>query len=386
MNIDKIRKDFPILDKVTYLDSACMSLKPIQVIDKINEYYNEYPACSGRSAHKLSKKVDDEVYKTRLSFKKFLNAKSENEIIFTRNTTEGINLAARSLDIKNVLISDREHNSNLLPWLFLYKNKLKVLKSKNNYEFDLEQFKKEVKGVSLVSVVFTSNIDGYSLPVKEIIKISHENKALVLLDGAQAVPHKEIDVRKLDADFLAFSGHKMLGPTGTGVLYAKQELLEKMKPFIVGGHTVYDSTYNGYKLEKVPDKFEAGLQDYSGIIGLQESVKYLNNVGLKNIEEHEVKLKKYLVDELKNMGKVEFVGNMNNSGVLSFNVKGMNAHDVAIILDQSGIALRSGAHCCHSWFNAHNLDGSVRISLYLYNNLDECKKFVDELKKIVKYF
>lgn len=384
MNTDKIRKDFPILEKTTYLDSACMSLKPIQVINKINEYYREYSGCAGRSAHKLSKKVDEEVYKTRKSIQKFIGAKSEKEIIFTRNTTESINLIARSLDIKKVLISDREHNSNLLPWLLLHKNKLKILRSKNNYEFDLERFKKEVKGISLVSLVFTSNIDGYTMPVKEIIKVAHDNKALVLLDGAQAVPHKVVNVKKLDVDILAFSGHKMLGPTGTGILYAKEDILNKLKPFIIGGHTVTNSTYKSYEIESIPQRFEAGLQNYSGIIGLQGAVKYLSNIGLKNIEEHESSLKIYLVDELKNMDKVEFVGNMNNSGVLGFNVKGMNCHDVAIILDQFGIALRSGAHCCHSWFNAHNLDGSVRGSLYLYNNLEDCRKFVEGLKKIVK--
>ena len=384
MNIEKIRKDFPILDKVTYLDSACMSLKPNQVISKINEYYNEYPVCSGRSAHKLSKKVDEETYKTRKSMQKFINAKSEKEIVFTRNTTESINLVARSLNLKNVLISDREHNSNLLPWMYLHK--FKVLKSKEDYTFDLELFKKEIKNVSLVSIVFTSNFDGYSLPIKEIIKIAHENKALVLLDGAQAVPHKEIDVKKLDVDFLAFSGHKMLGPTGTGILYAKEEVLEEMKPFILGGHTVYNSTYKDYKLEKVPEKFEAGLQDYAGIIGLQESVKYLDNLGMKNIGEHEAKLKKYLVSELKNINKIKFVGNLNDSGVLSFNMKGMNCHDVAIILDQNKIALRSGSHCCHSWFNANKIDGSVRASLYLYNNLEDCKILIENIKKISKYF
>jgi len=383
MNIEKIRKDFPILDKVTYLDSACISLKPIQVINKINEYYNQYPACAGRSAHKLSKKVDEEIYKTRKSIQKFLNAKSEKEIVFTRNTTESINLVARSLNIKNVLISDREHNSNLLPWMYLHK--FKILKSKDDYTFNMELFKKEVKNVSLVSVVFTSNIDGYSLPIKEIIKIAHENKALVLLDAAQAVPHKEIDVKKLDVDFLAFSGHKMLGPTGTGILYAKEKLLEEMKPFILGGHTVYNSTYKDYNLEKIPERFEAGLQDYAGIIGLQESVKYLNNIGMKNIVEHEAKLKKYLINELKNMNKISFVGNLNDSGVLSFNIKGMNCHDVAIILDQNNIALRSGSHCCHSWFNANKIDGSVRSSLYLYNNLEDCKILIENLKKISKY-
>ena len=383
MNIEKIRKDFPILDKVTYLDSACISLKPIQVINKINEYYNQYPACAGRSAHKLSKKVDEEIYKTRKSIQKFLNAKSEKEIVFTRNTTESINLVARSLNIKNVLISDREHNSNLLPWMYLHK--FKILKSKDDYTFNMELFKKEVKNVSLVSVVFTSNIDGYSLPIKEIIKIAHENKALVLLDAAQAVPHKEIDVKKLDVDFLAFSGHKMLGPTGTGILYAKEKLLEEMKPFILGGHTVYNSTYKDYNLEKIPERFEAGLQDYAGIIGFQESVKYLNNIGMKNIVEHEAKLKKYLINELKNMNKISFVGNLNDSGVLSFNIKGMNCHDVAIILDQNNIALRSGSHCCHSWFNANKIDGSVRSSLYLYNNLEDCKILIENLKKISKY-
>ena len=383
MNIEKIRKDFPILDKVTYLDSACISLKPIQVINKINEYYNQYPACAGRSAHKLSKKVDEEIYKTRKSIQKFLNAKSEKEIVFTRNTTESINLVARSLNIKNVLISDREHNSNLLPWMYLHK--FKILKSKDDYTFNMELFKKEVKNVSLVSVVFTSNIDGYSLPIKEIIKIAHENKALVLLDAAQAVPHKEIDVKKLDVDFLAFSGHKMLGPTGTGILYAKEKLLEEMKPFILGGHTVYNSTYKDYNLEKIPERFEAGLQDYAGIIGLQESVKYLNNIGMKNIVEHEAKLKKYLINELKNMNKISFVGNLNDSGVLSFNIKGMNCHDVAIILDQNNIALRSGSHCCHSWFNANKIDGSVRSSLYLYNNLEDFKILIENLKKISKY-
>lgn len=382
MNINKIRKDFPILEKTTYLDSACMSLKPRQVINKINEYYNEYSACAGRSAHNLSKKTEEEVYRTRKAIQKFINAKSQDEIIFTRNTTESINLIARSLCTKRILISDREHNSNLLPWLYLHKNKLKVLKSKIDYCFDIEQFKKEIKGVSLVSMVYTSNIDGYTLPMKEIAKIAHDNNSLVMLDGAQAVPHKEINVKKLDIDIVAFSGHKMLGPTGTGILYAKENTLRRLKPFILGGQTVTNSTYDSYELEKIPQRFEAGLQDYANIIGLQEAVNYVKKIGLKNIEKHEARLKRYLLEELRD---IQLVGNKNDSGILSFNIERMNCHDVAIILDQNNIAVRSGSHCCHSWFNANKIDGSVRASLYLYNNKEDCDKLIENIKKIKEY-
>ncbi|MBS3159404.1 aminotransferase class V-fold PLP-dependent enzyme [Candidatus Woesearchaeota archaeon] len=383
MNINKIKEDFNILNKkingkpYVYLDSACMSLKPILVVNKIIEYYANYPTCGGRSNYKLAKDVTWNVEETRRLVKKFINAKYEEEIIFNRNTTEGINLIAKNFD--NVLITDREHNSNLIPW----KNKI-IVNSKKDFTFDFEAFQSKVKGVKLVSFVWTSNLDGYSLPVKEIIKIAHENDSLVMLDAAQAVPHREVNVNGLDVDFLVFSGHKMLGPTGTGILYGKKDLLNKMKPLILGGGTVYDSTYASYKLEDIPKRFEAGLQDYSGIIGLSEAIRYLGKY-LDDLESHEKKLIKYLYDNLD----VEHVGVNNyalNSSIFNFNLKNRDSHEVAIMLDQmENICVRSGAHCVHSWFNKHNIKGSVRASVYLYNDLNDVKiliECIDKLKKL----
>jgi cysteine desulfurase/selenocysteine lyase len=233
----------------------------------------------------------------------------------------------------------------------------------------------------------TSNLDGVSIPAKEIIDIAHKHGALVLLDGAQSVPHKEIDVRKLDVDFLAFSGHKMCGPTGTGVLYGKLALLEKLKPFIVGGGTVKNSWYDKQEWEDVPHRFEAGLQDYAGIIGLGEACKYLQSIGMKNIEQHELELNKKMTAALAN--EVKLIGPKDpalRGGIFSFNIEGMDMHEIAGILDNSAnIAVRAGNHCVHSWFNAHNLKGSVRASVYFYNTLEEVELFVDEVKKILKF-
>ncbi|UCC91444.1 MAG: aminotransferase class V-fold PLP-dependent enzyme [Candidatus Aenigmatarchaeota archaeon] len=268
-NVDKVRGDFPILKRtinnkpVIYMDSACMTLRPVQVIEKINEYYREYPSCGERSLHKLGKRVDEEIENARNLIRKFINAKRQEEVIFTKNTTEGINLVANSLDLKQgdvVLTTDKEHNSNLLPWQRLASKGVKheVVKSNEDNTFSLENFESQVsRDVKLVSIVHTSNLDGVSTPVKEIVKISKDHGALVLMDGAQSVPHHHVDVRKLGADFLAFSGHKMLGPSGIGVLYGKKNLLEKLPAFIVGGGTVADTTHYESKFEELPHKFEA---------------------------------------------------------------------------------------------------------------------------------
>ena len=379
MNVEKLREDFPVLTKdVIYLDSACMALKPRQVVDKMNEYYNEYPACAGRSNHRFSKRVEQEVNDSRKTIKKFIGAKSDKEIVFTRNTTESINLLANSFNFNKVLLTDREHNSNLLPWQKF--KKYGILKSNLDLSFSLERFSEIVKNYDLISFVATSNVDGYTLPIKEIIKIAHEANAKVHLDAAQLVPHQEVDVKKLDVDFMSFSGHKMLGPTGTGVFYAKEKLLEGMKQFIVGGETVINTTYQDHVVEKIPNRFEAGLQDYAGIIGLGSAAKYLGKVGLEEIKDHEIKLVKAV-----NTEGLKLIGHRGARGILNFNVPGVNYHQVAGILDASkNIMIRSGQHCVHSWYNAQNIEGSARASFYLYNTLEEVKVLNEALENVKK--
>lgn len=392
-NVSKIRKDFPILDqKLIYFDNACMSLRPKQVVEKMNEYYFDYGACAGRSGHRLSKKTEMEVDLARGAVQKLLNAGSKEEIIFCKNATEGINLVASSVDWAEgdeIIVSDKEHNSNLIPWLKLKEKGVGVVICKSNVDntFNLSNFRNCFsKRTKLAAVVHVSNLDGVENPVSEIVKIAHEKGAWVLVDGAQSVPHKEVDVKKLGVDFFVFSGHKALGPTGTGVLYGKKDLLNKLNQFIVGGQTVLDSTYESYDEEILPKKFEAGLQDYAGIIGLGEACRYLRKVGLKNIEKHEAKLNKIVTDALAGNDKIEIIGPEDASkrgGIFTFNVKDMKAHDVAKMLDSSKeIALRSGAFCVHSWFNARKLDGAVRASFYVYNTEEEVNVFIKEVKKI----
>ncbi len=408
MDIQKIRRDFPALGKKwngkypIYFDNACMTLKPKLVIDAMDEYYNEYPVCGGRSIHKMAKKVDEKVTQAREKIQKFLGASCPEEIIFVRNTTEGLNLVANSIDFKNgdiVLTTDREHNSNLVPWqVQAYKRGIKhiVVHSNPDNTFDLDAFSglfDTNKNVRLVSMVQTANLDGYTIPVKEIIKIAHDHGSLVMLDGAQSAPHKAVDVKALDVDFFAFSMHKMAGPTGMGVLYGKHNLLEEIAPFIVGGDTVSDTTYEGAKFLPPPEKFEAGLQNYAGIIGSGAAVDYISDVGLSNIEEHERRLNTIITKGIKDMPGLKIIGPEDpnlRGGIISFTVelpKGGDAHDIALILDETGnIEVRSGAFCVHSWFNYRKCEAAVRASLYLYNTEDEAKKFVDTLGKTIGLF
>jgi cysteine desulfurase/selenocysteine lyase len=397
MDVQKIRQDFTVLQKpgIVYFDNACMSLKPRQVLEAMMGYYQEYTACAGRSNHRLSRICEEKYQEARKSLQKFIGAKKQEEVVFTRNTTEGINLIAHSLDLKKgdvVVSSDREHNSNLIPWQLLKERKgveHRIVPSKEDFTFDMEEFRKSMdRNVKLVSIVWTSNIDGYTLPVREIIKTAHDFGALVLLDGAQAVPHSRTDVRKLDVDFLAFSGHKMLGPTGTGVLYGKHDLLEKLQPFMVGGETVEFTTYETHKFLKPPEKFEAGLQDYAGMIGLGEAARYLERIGMENTESHERALNKLTSQKLSEIPNLQIAGVQNSElrgGIIPFNIKGMKYHDISLMLDRNhGIAIRSGQHCCHSWFRGHGIEGSVRASLYLYNTQEEAGLFAEAVRKIAK--
>lgn len=397
MNIDKIRSDFPILEdsRVVYFDTACQSLRPQSVIDAITGYYEDLSACSGRSMHHLAAQVTQKCNESRVKLARFINAAKPEEIIFTRNTTEGINLVANSLFFKSgdvVLISDKEHNSNLIPWQKLARTKgvtLKVIPSLPDNTFDLNAYAQLLREpVRLVALGMTSNLDGVTLPAADIIDLAHQHQALVLLDAAQTVPHHQLNVRALGADFAAFSGHKMLGPSGTGVLYGKYSHLELMEPFLVGGDTVSNSTYTSAEFLPPPEKFEAGLQDYGGIIGLGAAVDYLQKVGLNNIQKHELELNTLITNGLSDLPGIKFIGPSDpalRGGIITFYIEGIDSHRIALMLDQmQGVILRSGQHCVHSWFNAHQIKGSVRISCYLYNTLDEARLVVDAIHKIRK--
>lgn len=403
MNIEKIRQDFPLLQtklkgkSIIYLDNACQTLRPRAVIEAISEYYQNYSACGGRSIHKLGEAVTEKCDQARTAVAKFIGAKKKQEVIFTRNATEGINLVARSLGLKQgdvVLSTDKEHNSNLIPWQMLAQKigiTHQVVASQDDNLFDFEEFEKtmaKLQGrVRLVAMVFTSNLDGVSIPAGEVVKLAHQHGAKVLLDAAQTAPHQQINVNKLDVDFLVFSGHKMLGPSGTGVLYGKYQLLEELEPFLVGGDTVEYSTYKDHQLLPPPEKFEAGLQDYAGIIGLGEAVRYLQKIGFKNIAKQEYELNKFISAELREIPRLKIIGPPDpalRAGITSFYIEGVDSHQVALILDETAnVMIRSGQHCLHSWFASRNLESSARASLYFYNTLEEAQIFVENLKKIV---
>jgi cysteine desulfurase/selenocysteine lyase len=401
MGLEKYRRQFPALQQkiggrpIVYFDNAAMTLKPDIVLDAIRGYYEEYTSVTGRSAHKWAAKTTEKVDWARKEMSRFIGCRQE-EVVFTKNTTESINLVANSLGLKKgdvVITSDREHNSNLVPWLFLRDKKgikHNIVKSKKDETFDLEAFKEILnKQVKLVSLVHTSNLDGYTLPAKEIIKLAHDNGSLVMLDGAQGVPHKDVDFKKLDVDFLAFSVHKLCGPTGMGVLVGKKDLMEEMDGFIVGGDTVQNTTYTDYKFLEPPEKFEAGLQNYAGIIGSGAAAKFISRIGRDRIAKQELKLSTYIIDELSKLDKINFVGVKDanlKSGIASFNIKDMDPHDVALVLDEmNNIFIRSGYHCVHSWFNDRGIKGSARASLYFYNTMEEAELFIESVKKITAY-
>jgi len=401
LNPEKVRADIPLFQQehpAVYMDSACMSLRPRPVIEAVRQYYEEFPACAGRSVHSLSQRVDEAVYNARRAVQKFINAKHDREVIFLRNTTEGLNLVARSFPFHKgdvVLTGDKEHNSNLLPWQLLVKRKgvkHDIIPSNPDNTFSMENFKKLLEKydghVRLVALGHTSNLDGVTIPARDVVKLAHKHGAEVVLDAAQSAPHKELDVRSLGVDAVAFSGHKMMGPSGIGVLYGKEEFLNKLSHDTVGGETVYDSTYQSAEWEGLPHKFEAGLQHYAGIIGLGAAVQYLSRLDLGRIQKHEVLLNRVMTDGLGGEEWFSLLGPRDPSlrgGILSFMVDGVSPHDIAGVLNAAHrVMIRSGAHCVHSWFHSRGVSGSARASLYAYNTEDEALFFVDAVKSAVK--
>jgi len=437
-SLEKYREDFPSLKRrrngnlPVYLDNACTTLVPKQVIESINAYYAEYPSCAGkRSRHWFAEEVDGRiegnpvkgVEGSRRIIAEFIHARSEKEIVFTFNATSALNTVALGFPFQTgdiVLLTDKEHNSNLVPWLQLQrKGVIRVDRAvaDEHDEFDLDAFEQKMKSgrVRLVSMAYTSNATGYTIPAQEIIEIAHRYGALVLLDGAQAVPHREIDVQNLDVDFLAFSLHKMCGPRGVGVLYGKQELLgygrhevnesgPVLDPVILGGGTVADATYSSYRLLEPPERFEAGIQNYPAQIASGVTVRYLQQIGMDRISNHDITLNRFLTGELMSRygdaGWFRVFGPQDaaqRGGILTFEVKRPNAVRITEDLSaRSNVMIRDGALCVHSYFNgmlgqgwtlprSHSEHRMVyRVSCYFYNTIEECRIFLETLDEIFK--
>ncbi len=382
-----IRDDFALLRKnphLTYLDSSCVSLKPDIVVSKIREYYEEYPACAGRSAHFLAQKVTAEVDKSRDIMRKFLGAGKSSEIIFTRNTTEGINLVANSLDFNTVLTTDKEHNSNHVPWVkksLRGKKHLQVPTNDGVLDIDLLNDTLEKNDIDIISINHISNLDGVINPVRRISRIAHKHGALVLVDGAQSAGHMDIDVNDLGVDFYALSGHKMMGPSGTGVLYGRKRALEKLDTFIVGGDTVKNTTTKDVVWNEIPHLFEAGLQNYAGILGLGRAASYLRKIGLEKIRKHCDNLRKQLENVLSAYD-FEVLGKKDKTSIVTIIPKKLHAHDLSLLLSSNDICTRSGAFCVHSWFNKYNKKAALRFSIHAYNEDNDILRVKEVLNKI----
>jgi cysteine desulfurase/selenocysteine lyase len=401
MDVEKIRADFPIFstgDKCpVYLDTACQSLRPRQVVEAMDSYYYEYPACGGRSVHRLATQVSIKVDEAREKISDFIGSDSYDQVIFTKSATESLNLVAKGLGLKRgeaVLTTDMEHNSNHVPWLQLKKTAgvdRVIVPTPDDGSFDIEAFKTSLtKKVRLVSVVQTNNVTGTTIPVKEICELAHDNGSLVMVDGAQAAPHMKVDVEDMDVDFYAFSMHKMLGPSGVGVLYGKKDLLNNVEPLIVGGGGVSLTTYEKAELLPIPERFESGLLNYAGIIGSGAAVDYLRAIGMDDVLEHDIECNRIVTDGLADEEKLTIIGPKDpelRGSLFSFNINGMRSHDVAMILDEmAGMMIRSGMHCVHPYFLSRKIDGAARASFYIYTNKDECERFVQAIKDVVRSF
>ena len=386
------REDFPMLDQdnLIYLDNGATTLKPYSVIDSINDYYSTYSANAHRGDYDISLKVDNEYEGVREKVKRFINANSKKEIVFTSGTTDSLNIIATGF-FKNylqeddeILITRSEHASNVLPWFNLAKeNKLKVkyIGLNENYEVTLKNIKKVITPkTKVISLAQITNVLGDVRPIKEITEFAHNNNILVVVDGAQSVPHLKMDVKRLDIDFLAFSAHKMCGPTGVGVLYAKEEYMDRIIPTRLGGgmNESFDSIEEVY-LKPIPTRLEAGTPNIAGVIGLGSSIDYLTEIGLTNIRNHELELGKYLYDKLKEIRHINIV-NKKPTSIIAFNVDDIFSQDIAIYLNKYGICVRAGNHCAKILKDETKVKNTVRVSLYFYNTKEEIDKLVDLLK------
>jgi cysteine desulfurase/selenocysteine lyase len=396
MNIRDIRNQFPILAQevngkpLVYLDSSATSQKPVQVIEAIEKYYREINSNVHRGVHTLGTRATDAYEGAREKVRKYINAKSTQEVIFTRGTTTSLNTVAISYGAANlkpddeIVITYMEHHSNIIPWQQVARQTgatLKYIPLEEDGTISLDDVRATItSNTKIVSIMQVSNVLGVINPVKEIAKIAHENGAIMVVDGAQSAPHMKIDVQDLDCDFFAFSGHKMCGPTGIGVLYGKKHLLEKMEPIEFGGEMIdfvqlYESTW-----KELPWKFEAGTPIIAGAVGLGAAIDFLNEVGLENIAEHEHKLVAYALDKLSAVAGITIYGPKDpakRAGLITFNLSDVHPHDVATVLDAEGIAVRAGHHCAQPLMRWLKASATARASFYLYNTEEDIEKVVE---------
>ncbi|WP_088041338.1 cysteine desulfurase [Bacillus sp. EAC] len=402
MDVKAIREAFPILNQevnghpLVYLDSAATSQKPVQVIEAVANYYREYNSNVHRGVHTLGTKATDAYEGAREKVRNFINASSIEEIIFTRGTTTAINTVAASYGRANlkagdeIVISYMEHHSNIIPWQQVAKATgatLRYLPLEEDGSISVESARATINSnTKIVAIMYVSNVLGSINPVKEIAAIAHQNGAIMLVDGAQSTPHMKVDVRDLDCDFYAFSGHKMCAPTGIGVLYGKKQLLENMEPIEFGGEMIdfvdlQDSTW-----KELPWKFEGGTPIIAGAVGLGAAIDFLTEIGMDNIEKHEHEIADYALEQLSSVEGVTIYGPKHRAGLVTFNVEDVHPHDVATVLDVEGIAVRAGHHCAQPLMRWLKVSATARASFYLYNTKEDVDAFVRGLVKTKEYF
>ena len=402
MDIKAIRADFPLLDQevnghpLVYLDSAATAQKPNQVIESVDDYYRSNNANVHRGVHTIGTRATEQYEGARDRVRQFINAKEREEIIFTRGTTTAINIVAMSYGNQNlspddeIVITQMEHHSNIIPWQQLSKRTgatLKYIPMESDGTITLAEVEKTITSkTKIVAITHVSNVLGTINPIKEIAQIAHRQGAVLLVDGAQGVPHLKVDVQDLDCDFYAFSGHKMVGPTGIGVLYGKKALLDAMEPVEFGGEMIdfvdlYDSTW-----KELPWKFEGGTPIIAGAVGLKAAIDYLEEIGLDNIASHEQKLVEYALEQVKTLDGIELYGPKERAGLITFNLADVHPHDTATVLDTEGIAIRAGHHCAQPLMKWLDVTATARASFYLYNTEEDVDRFIAGLKKAKEFF
>jgi len=397
LNTNHIRKEFPIYQEregLVYLDSASTTQKPQCVIDSVSSFYANYNANVHRALYEIGEKATNEFESVRLKIKKFLNVPDSHEVIFTRSSTESINLVAYSWGISNlnkdngVLVTEMEHHSNLVPWQIISErtsSKLRYLPLEKNGTLDLSSIEIDLNETGLLAMVHQSNVFGTINPISKIVDLAKSKGVLTLIDGAQAVPHFAVDISKIDCDFYVFSGHKMVGPTGVGVLIGRKTILEKMDPFLGGGEMINNVTMDKSTWNEIPWKFEAGTPNIAQVIGLGRAIEFIESIGIKNIQQHEDQLLNYGIDELSKIEGMELYGNPSNRGaVIPFNIQNVHSHDLAKFLDTDKICIRAGHHCAQPIMNVLGISASARASFYLYNDAHDIDNLVKSIVKTAK--